>query len=633
MGKMPNYENSWEVEAALDKAKQAYRKLSDVETKVDTISTQISSPYNFKGDVSKVADLPTEASINDTYYVTGEGDTSGKPVKCKYTWNGNGWHQSSATVDDLPDGIESEITNTKENLTALQHYTDNTATIVGLYSHEFSFGMVNASTGEIVENNYTIVSKKTRYHNERFTVKVKDDMRTRVFYLTDSGAVMGDTGWKDGTNVFVASSQEIKYLYICIRYSDSRQVAAIEDLSNYVLITPEYKNTLIEDVYNLNNITNKNEQSIEVLKSAGEKYYDATGLWWLDWHYGVINTSTGQEQSSTNRLTTQKVGYDNTDIAVVCGADIKSRIYYFREDGSVFASTSWVTGSKTYKASSPDAVSYILNVAFTNDAVIPDVYGFISKIEVKKTSKTEYETEDIATIGTFKNFGVIGDSYSRGRYKYSEANQGYSDFDAWGKIIARAVGNDCLLLGLGGTNTRTWLTAPDDRDGGAIKLMASEPQDLYFLCLGINDTSLGLDYIGTDADIKENYTQNADTFYGNYGRIIGMCKEKNPNALFMISELVATNDPTMVEAYNAAIDGIAVHFGIPVIKPTDDMFFSSKFYNNNKSYGHPTGLTYGGMAKAYMRLMSKCMHDNAAYFQGYNVPAPNDGKYRYWQGF
>lgn len=147
MGKMPNYENSWVVEDALDKAKQAYKKLSDIESKVDTISTQISSPYNFKGNVSKVADLPTGASVNDTYYVTGEGDTSGNPVKCKYTWNGSAWYQSSATADDLPDGIESSITSLKESLNKL-----STGDIKDLLNWSNSY--INTSGVEVANGTY-----------------------------------------------------------------------------------------------------------------------------------------------------------------------------------------------------------------------------------------------------------------------------------------------------------------------------------------------------------------------------------------------------------------------------------------------------------------------------------------------
>ena len=47
----------------------------------------VSSPYNFKGSTT-FASLPISGNkVNDTYYCT--------DLKCKYTWNGTGWYQSS----------------------------------------------------------------------------------------------------------------------------------------------------------------------------------------------------------------------------------------------------------------------------------------------------------------------------------------------------------------------------------------------------------------------------------------------------------------------------------------------------------------------------------------------------------
>jgi activator of HSP90 ATPase len=96
---------------------KAYEKLLD--TKADKVD--VSAPFNFKGDTT-YASLPTSGNeINDTYYCSDK--------KCRYTWNGKGWYQSSMDeVDytdelakmesDLEAGISqlsSEIANITEN--------------------------------------------------------------------------------------------------------------------------------------------------------------------------------------------------------------------------------------------------------------------------------------------------------------------------------------------------------------------------------------------------------------------------------------------------------------------------------------------------------------------------------------
>ena len=249
---------------------------------------------------------------------------------------------------------------------------------------------------------------------------------------------------------------------------------------------------------------------------------------------------------------------------------------------------------------------------------------------VARYESVKYQDE-ITTIGIFDKWATIGDSFSVGRW-YTYDGSTYTAYKttrlAWGAILAREVGNTFLSLGVGGINTRTWLTVAESSGGGLAKALNSPKQELYFLCLGINDTSLGASYIGEDSDINDSdYTQNADTFYGNYGRIIQRMKEYSPNCLFIISKLVAWNNPSVRNDYDVAIEGIASHFGIPCINPFDDIFFSSNFYQTNRAgnNGHPTGMLYGGMAMAYKRLINKCIYDNPAYFVNYNGTADSGG--------
>ena len=61
----------------------------------------ISSPYNFKGSCL-FANLPTTNNkLNDAYYVTDK--------KCKYSWNGSAWYQSSMSEAEYMDELDGII--------------------------------------------------------------------------------------------------------------------------------------------------------------------------------------------------------------------------------------------------------------------------------------------------------------------------------------------------------------------------------------------------------------------------------------------------------------------------------------------------------------------------------------------
>ena len=79
-------------------------KNSEQDDELSTLRTMLSSPYNFKGDVASISELPASGEVNDTYYV--------QDVKYKVTWNGSAWVQSSMSEADY----ETEMSELKNNL-------------------------------------------------------------------------------------------------------------------------------------------------------------------------------------------------------------------------------------------------------------------------------------------------------------------------------------------------------------------------------------------------------------------------------------------------------------------------------------------------------------------------------------
>ena len=220
--------------------------------------------------------------------------------------------------------------------------------------------------------------------------------------------------------------------------------------------------------------------------------------------------------------------------------------------------------------------------------------------------KMREETE--ASVNMFESIGAIGDSYTAGSTRNSAGT--WKDYRnlSWIATMGKRSGTDWKNYGHGGATTKSFLETTEFANA-----LSDNACDIYFFALGQNDGNQSLT-IGTVADIHDDdYTLNADTFYGNYGRIIQQIKNHAPNAkLVMITNWVRGSTWT---AYDAAIRAIASHYSIPVIEPFDDYFFNSALYQDYKESGHPTAMGYSSMGIAMERLFSKCVIDNPTYFK------------------
>lgn len=213
-----------------------------------------------------------------------------------------------------------------------------------------------------------------------------------------------------------------------------------------------------------------------------------------------------------------------------------------------------------------------------------------------------------SSISLFQNIGIIGDSYASGEL-YADGK--YTDhYDiSWGQILARKNGIKAVNFSKGGLTTRAWLVD----DHGLALLNSSDPQDLYVIVLGINDyQKLGDPYLGVENDVNTG----ADTFYGNYGKIISAVKSKAPQAKIVLATMSYDAQGT-AHNYNEAIKTLAKHFGLPVIEQNSDPLFTSDLYLNHMVGGHPTAPVYAAMANAFQRLIEKSMVENLDYFMTY----------------
>ena len=218
-------------------------------------------------------------------------------------------------------------------------------------------------------------------------------------------------------------------------------------------------------------------------------------------------------------------------------------------------------------------------------------------------------------ISLFENIGIIGDSWASG-FTYPDGISTNNYSISWGQIMARKNGVNVTNFSKGALSTKTWL---DDAKGDAL-LQSEEAKNLYLIALGINDATAidnGDMSLGSISDINtNNYNNNANTFYGYYGKIVSKIKEKAPNGKIILITIPRT-DKTTYATLNEAIINIANLFNIPYIVSLDKSLFTSDLFNNTKVNAHPTAVGYSAMADAYTKLITECIINNYEYFIDY----------------
>lgn len=239
-----------------------------------------------------------------------------------------------------------------------------------------------------------------------------------------------------------------------------------------------------------------------------------------------------------------------------------------------------------------------------------------------------------AGIDIFEKFCIIGDSYATGYICTTTEPDGTNHwYLSWGRMIARRHSMTCHLQARGGYSTYDFVNPsdPEYSNRGLGKLISDvttgNADDMYIIAMGINDSNSsktfgnkqgGLSYIGSSLDINlSDPTMNANSFWGNMGRIIQTIRTNSPTSRVILSTYSRLPSPATAEAYDAyiqAIKEIATFFSLPCIEVTDDPFFNSPYYLNNMVGYHPTAPQYVGYSYAMERLISKCMVENYLFF-------------------
>lgn len=470
--------------------------------------------------------------------------------------------QTMSQVDTKISNATAQTMSYKGEITS-SHFSDcNSITANGIYSIRNSAGISNLPTHSVYSS-VSCVGNLIVFSNTSQTTP-------RICQL------------------FFGSDMELHYRYIWKNSSNDDNVWSSWDK----ISTMSKINELIEE------ITNR-----AVLQDSGSQIIDNSVLSSLDnaavnkiYRLNIPGTNTKPENCPENNaiLTTLGWNKDNVDTFVQL---------VFSLSGAVHCRIKW--GNTWYQ----------WKTLITETQINSKIENAASNLEKKQ----------VIDFGFIEKFAVIGDSYASGEIYVadSSAASGYRVRDyynlSWGQIIARKYGAECINLSKGGLTTRTWLT--DSK--GLPAMLAAEPQQLYLCALGINDeinsAAYGLNYLGSLTDITNysDYENYADTFYGNYGRIIEQIQQHSPNAKIVLMSVAYLYNNTE-DSFNNAIQEIAEHYGLPFIDIKSDSFYSqTSIYKTGQSWNHPTAPIYAGMANANVRLFNTCVGDNYDYFKDF----------------
>lgn len=249
------------------------------------------------------------------------------------------------------------------------------------------------------------------------------------------------------------------------------------------------------------------------------------------------------------------------------------------------------------------------------DSKIANVESRVTELENKEGLLNNVE------FSVFKKFGVVGDSLSVGHTVSSngETTSGRNIYYSWGQYLARRIGNTCLNFGVSGITAKKWMSS----DYGYERLVKAENLcQAYIIALGANDTEMVL---GTISDVNfSDMSQNADTEYGWYAKVINAVRSVSANApIFLFTLPHPRNIDAKIKAINEMVRTFAndkEHFGKIFLVDLDadynDYFKTGKLEAQIGNTGwHLTPLGYLYASYVNQMALSKVISDNYSDFQ------------------
>lgn len=212
-----------------------------------------------------------------------------------------------------------------------------------------------------------------------------------------------------------------------------------------------------------------------------------------------------------------------------------------------------------------------------------------------------------ADFSLFESFSVIGDSFATGAITADGVSDSYYNI-SWVSILERMTGTTSYNFSRGGLSSKTWLT---DQSKGLPEMLRSPATNLYLIALGINDRNQNTP-VGTISDIESD---NIDSFYSYYGRIIRAVKEHSPKAIIMLTTPARFGE--RYDQYSTAIVRIGAYYNMAVFDLRTNAFFQSDMFSSNQESYHPLAVSYTIMAGEYKWFVENELKTNYTRYKKY----------------
>ena len=237
----------------------------------------------------------------------------------------------------------------------------------------------------------------------------------------------------------------------------------------------------------------------------------------------------------------------------------------------------------------------------------------------------------------FRTIGCVGDSLASGEFevRLPAAPKGsdpsvlavhgqtvYLDMfeHSWGQHIARMAGCKVYNFSRGGMTAseycRTFAEANDFWN-------PDKACTAYIVALGVNDLLNARQPVGTMADVRADWHDNADTFAGWYGQLLARLREIQPDAVLFLVTMPQTEEwkqpgkRALVEAHRDLMYEMAAHFGGAYVldlyryAPPHDEAYMAAFYMG----GHLNPVGYRIAAEQFVSYIDYIVRHNPSDFR------------------
>lgn len=569
------------------------------------IMGQIGAPYI----ATTVAGMTDKTRVY-VYQGSESGYTSGN----WYYWNGSAW-TSGGTYN-------SAAVNTDKTLTQSDKPADSA--IVGK-----EIGSLKESIGTLyppLEDgyvSYTNGSVNIAMDLKHISIRVSPGMQI-TYKLINKNPDYRGLAFFDSDGKYLSG----------IQANDREQSITVQDGWNEVKATVNNVTDLIihdriaeaynkaDEAYNKADEANKELEKTIVKKYSDEKQLD------------IVETQEGYAVKSDG--TKENAGWISS---LKFNCEAYQKIY--TKNAHAHKNYPWIV---LYDSNNNVIGSVNMNEDFSAEIIAPNnaSYGWMNCYELVSYAQTQYlvttinneylpeklkkiitESNPLANllenggyINIFNKIACIGDSLTEGVFEYTENGevkyagkpQGFEPY-SYPSQLARMTGATVGNYGVGGATAKSWLetTACTDCFKEENKAQA------YIIALGTNDTNYDGD-VNTDIDVS-NYNNNADTFVGNYAKIIQKCRELQPKAKIF----VVTIPKTRTDYHNAwttgnsKIKAVAEKLKVYVL----DIYTYSESFDNPDEYkkhfylgGHRNAVGYKRTAMEYATYISWIIYNN-----------------------